>query len=125
MRKSARSFLLVVLTLVSAVVLGVSSTLTSAAVSVAANTALIMGGTGRPDPDNFPLYKENVQTYYINTQSVCAETGANCAPLSVTTPETAWPLYGGLSAPTWRDSILQGVGDLDAVVQGILPTLLT
>jgi hypothetical protein len=54
MRKSARSILLVVLALLSAVALGVAAMVTSAAFSLAASTALIMGGTGTPNPDQEP-----------------------------------------------------------------------
>jgi hypothetical protein len=51
MRKTARSILLVFLTLLSAVVLGVTTILTSAGLSLAAGktvTALIMGGSESP-----------------------------------------------------------------------------
>jgi hypothetical protein len=65
MRKTARSLLLAVLTLLSALVLGVASTITTAGFSLAASTAYIMGGTGRPDPKDFPGYIDNVMDYYI------------------------------------------------------------
>jgi hypothetical protein len=121
MRKLARSILLVVLALVSAVVLGVAAMLTPSALSLAASTALIMGGTGTPNPDQEPGYMENVTSYYIFPNTSCS--GPSCKTVSVFTPETAWPLYGGLSALTWRDSTDAGVEDLDAVVQPRLAAL--
>ena len=120
MRKKARSILLVVLTLLSAVVLAVSAMITPAGVSLAATTALVMGGTGRPNPADFPGYMPNVGRYYIAPNTGC-KTVFCLVP--VTTPETAWPVYGGLDALTWRDSILAGVEDLDKVVQPLLPGL--
>jgi hypothetical protein len=121
MRKSARSILLVLLALLSAVVLGVAAMVTSAAFSLAASTALIMGGTGTPNPDLEPGYMENVTSYYIYPNTSC--TGPSCMTVSVFTPETAWPLYGGLSALTWQDSINVGVELLDDEVQPRLATL--
>ena len=63
MRNSIRSLLVVVVTLVSAVVLAVASVLASAGLSLAAETsvtALIMGGSGTPDPDKEVGYIPNV-----------------------------------------------------------------
>src|SRR3954454_13185191 len=115
MRKSARAILIVVLALFSTIVLGVAATVTSAAFSLAASTALIMGGTGTPDPDLEPGYVPNVLSYYIYPNTFC--TVGDCTPQVVVTPETAWPLYGGLSALTWQDSITEGVALLDDEVQ--------
>jgi hypothetical protein len=109
MRETARSLLLIVLTLLSAVVLGVSSSLTTAGLSLAANptaTALIMGGSGTPDPDQEPGYVPNVSSYYIFPNSACQ--ADDCALKSIITPEEAWPLYGGPTARTWKQSILDG-----------------
>jgi hypothetical protein len=121
MRKSGRSILLVVLALLSAVVLGVAAMVTSAAFSLAASTALIMGGTGTPNPDQESGYMENVANYYIYPNTSCM--AVNCETVSVFTPESAWPLYGGLSALTWRDSVLEGVELIDEQVQPRLAAL--
>ncbi|MFG1930102.1 PE-PPE domain-containing protein [Mycobacterium sp. NPDC048908] len=124
MRKSVRAILLAVLAVLSTIVLGVAGMFTSA-FSLAASTAtvLIMGGSGTPDPDAEPGYVPNVMSYYILTNTPCTDPTVDCVPLSVVTPEAAWPVYGGLSAPTWKDSVNQGVADLDAVVQPRLATL--
>ena len=91
--------------------------LTSAATQ-AATTALIMGGTGTPNPADFPGYIPNVANYYIYPNTSCLpDTDPACELVSVFTPETAWPLYGGSSALTWKDSILAGVDLFDAAVQ--------
>jgi hypothetical protein len=80
--------------------------------AVAATTALVLGGTGTPSPAAEPGYMENVTRYYINRYSSCTA----CDPTSFTTPETAWPLYGGLSAPTWKQSVLTGSSLLDEAI---------
>ena len=117
MRTTGRSVIVLILALLGAVVLGVAATLTSAATQ-AATTALIMGGTGTPDPADFPGYIPNVANYYIYPNTSCLpDTDPACDLVSVFTPETAWPLYGGLSALTWKDSILAGVDLFDAAVQ--------
>ena len=122
MRKTARSIVLVFLTLLSAVVLGVTTMLASVGVSLAATTttALIMGGSGTPDPDQEVGYVPNVSSYYIFPNSACK--ADNCTLKSVVTPEEAWPLYGGPTALTWKQSILEGVEIYDAAVRAQLPT---
>ena len=115
MRKTARSIVLAVLTLLSAVAIGVGSTISGGFSLVALQTALIMGGSGTPRPDEEPGYMENVTSYYIFPNTSCS--GKNCDTVSVFTPEEVWPLYGGLSALTWKQSVLQGVDLLDDEVQ--------
>ena len=122
MRKTARSIVLALLTLVSAVALGVVSTM-SAGFSLAAATtatALIMGGSGTPDPDQELGYVPNVSSYYIFPNSACQP--HNCKLQSVVTPEEAWPLYGGPTALTWKQSVLEGVEIYDAKVRKRLLT---
>jgi hypothetical protein len=122
MHKSPRSILLVVLTLLSTVALGVTTIVASAGLSLAATTvtALIMGGSGTPDPDQEPGYVPNVSRYYIFPNSACQPD--NCTLKSVVTPEEAWPLYGGLTARTWKQSILDGVSIYDAAVRTQIAT---
>jgi hypothetical protein len=118
MRVLVRSIVIAIMAIVGAVAVAVASML-PANVALAATSALIMGGTGRPDPKDFPGYMENVADYYIYPNSFCAS-AATCTSVSVFTPETAWPLYGGPTAPTWKNSILQGVPLLDAEVMKAL-----
>jgi PE-PPE domain len=119
MRKTARSIVLAFLTLLSAVVLGVTTILTSAGLSLAAETtwtALIMGGSGTPDPAKEPGYVPNVASYYIYPNSDCKPI-TSCTLTPVVTPEEAWPLYGGPTARTWKQSILDGVEIYDEAVR--------
>ena len=62
----------------------------------------------------------NVSSYYIFPNSACQPD--NCTLKSIVTPEEAWPLYGGLTALTWKQSILDGVEIYDAAVRTQLPT---
>lgn len=64
MRAVIRSILVAILALTGTVVIGVACTVTAAIMLTANPVALIMGGTGRPNPD--PEYVENVEKYYIN-----------------------------------------------------------
>ena len=79
-----------------------------------------MGGSGTPDPDQEVGYVPNVSSYYIFPNSACQPD--NCTLKSIVTPEEAWPLYGGLTARTWKQSILDGVEIYDAAVRAQLPT---
>ena len=62
----------------------------------------------------------NVSSYYIFPNSACQPD--NCTLTSIVTPEEAWPLYGGLTARTWKQSILDGVEIYDAAVRDQLQT---
>src|SRR5690349_780136 len=118
MRAMFRSVAVGLVALVGAIALALGSSLTLG-VAAAATKALIMGGTGTPNPNQEAGYIPNITTYYLNNYSNCTTaqqcTGNNL--VSVYTPETAWPLYGGLSAPTWKQSILEGYGLYDQAVQ--------
>ena len=120
MRSFIRTLTITAIALIAAVVLALGSTLTTT-VALTATTALIMGGTGRPNPDDFPGYVPNVAQYYIYPNTVCAPPG--CDLEAVYTPETAWPLYGGPDAPTWKQSILQGTALFGEAVDAQLETL--
>lgn len=120
MRSFIRTLTVTAIALIAAVVLALGSTLTTT-VALTATTALIMGGTGRPNPDDFPGYVPNVAQYYIYPNTVCAPPG--CDLEAVYTPETAWPLYGGPDAPTWKQSILQGTALFGEAVDAQLETL--
>lgn len=109
MRAKWRSLAVVVLALAGVVLLGVSGSVTSM-VSLAAVTALIMGGTFNPVPSQA----------YIDAQADNYITGPGFFGLSsavgVTTPEEFWPLNG--STLTFDESVAQGVDDLDAAMGG-------
>ena len=115
-RGIARSAVVTVVALVGAVLLGVTSTFTLA-VTLAATRALIVPGTGTPDPDDVVNYKENVVSYYyiVPNAPSCAMT---CTPV-VGVPYIAqfWPFpipgWGGLSGAKWDVSVASGVASLN------------
>lgn len=116
MRDKARSITVILLALLGVLVLGITSAVTSA-IAVAATTALIMGGTGRPDPAATPPYIQNVTDYYIAPNTFCNT--AACNLVSVVTPEEffPFPMYGGFTALTFDASVAQGVINLDDAVR--------
>ena len=122
--KAARSAMVAVVAMVAAVVLAVSSTLT-AAVSLAA-VALIVPGTGTPDPSVPPLgtnYMENAVDYYIQPlDPACATT---CTPEPVPYIAQFWPFpfagWGGLNGAKWNVSVASGVSSLNTRIDAVDP----
>ncbi len=120
MRVVARSVVVGFLAVLSAVILGLTSTMTAAVTLVAASSvALVMGGTGRPDPEQ--TYLDNVSQYYIYPNTFCTA-AASCTTQKVITPEEFWPIpgWGGLNAITFNQSTYEGLGILDTTLQSQL-----
>ncbi|GAY16000.1 PE-PPE domain-containing protein [Mycobacterium sp. shizuoka-1] len=123
-RSVARSVLVALLAMVTAVVLAVSSTIT-AAVSLAA-VALIVPGTGTPNPAVPPLgtnYMENAVNYYIQPlDPACATT---CTPEPVPYIAQFWPFpfagWGGLKGAKWNVSVASGVDSLNTQIDAVDP----
>ena len=115
MRVVARSVVVSVLTVLGVLLVGLTWSMSTTAILTSAPVALIMGGTGTPDPSQKPGYIPNVETYYLNQFSGCTF-AASCVPLPAITPEQFWPLpmYGDLSQRTFDQSVAQGVLNLDA-----------
>ena len=107
MRGVVRSLGIVVLALLGAVALAVSSTMTTV-VQLLATTALIMGGTGVPDPP--PAYVTSMTDNYI-TPFFGFVAPENRVP--VHTPEEFFPVFGTL---TFDQSTTQGVEDLEEAI---------
>ena len=105
MRVTVRSLGIVVLALLGAVALAVSSTMTTV-VQLLATTALIMGGTQVPDPP--PDYVDGAVMKYITPTL-----GAPDHVVAVHTSEDFWPVFGTL---TFDQSVAQGVADLHPYV---------
>ncbi len=122
--KATRSAMVAVVAMVAAVVLAVSSTLT-AAVSLAA-VALIVPGTGTPNPSVPPLgtnYMENAVDYYIQPlDPACATT---CTPEPVPYIAQFWPFpfagWGGLNGAKWNVSVASGVSSLNTQLDAVDP----
>ncbi|QEN14929.1 PE-PPE domain-containing protein [Mycolicibacterium sp. ELW1] len=116
LRTAARSAMVAVLATLAAIVLAVTSTITSA-VSLAA-VALIVPGTGTPDPSVPPLgtnYMQNAVNYYIQPlDPACATV---CTPEPVPYTAQFWPFpfagWGGLNGAKWNVSVASGVQSLN------------
>lgn len=82
-----------------------------------AATALIMGGTGQPDPNQVPGYLDAVSRLYLSQAAACAV--ATCQVHATVTPEEFSPFFttGGM---TFGDSAATGLGLLDTDVRRYL-----
>ena len=81
-----------------------------------AATALVMGGTGQPDPNKVPGYLDAVSRLYLNQAAACAV--ATCQVHGTVTPEEFSPFFTG--GMTFGDSVATGLGMLDADVRRYL-----
>ena len=113
MRAFVRSFLMTLVAILSAAVLAVGSAVTGVVAALADPVALVMGGTGRPLPED--TYVANVMQRYVEPNSICGT--VTCETRKVYGPEDFWPVYGGLTALTFNQSTYEGVGYLDAALQ--------
>lgn len=77
----------------------------SAEISLRSDVALIMGGTGMPDPTQ--VFLDEVNNLYIQPNFPGYE------PVGLHTPEEAFPIYGLLSGYA---SVTQGVEDLNTAI---------
>lgn len=93
---------------------GGSNALISMLESASANpvTALILGGTGNPEPD--PIYQAAVNSAYIQRFFP----GANF--FGVTTPEQFWPVTSQLGNMTFAQSVARGVTLLNNAINAAL-----
>ena len=109
MRAAAGSVVAAVLAVLGTVFLSATSTLTSA-VMLTGSAALIMGGSGIPNPAAFPNYVPNVERYYIAPNTTCQM--PSCLLLPVITPEQLFPFIGLM---TYDQLVAAGVVDLDRI----------
>ncbi|WP_420751440.1 PE-PPE domain-containing protein [Rhodococcus sp. O3] len=111
MARTAEAVGLAAMALLGSIVLGVTTTV-APPVTLSATTALIMGTSTVPTPDDY--WVENVMDKFI----VPTHPGQTITPVAVTTPEEGWPLGGvlrvlefvlgppeiwGPGAPGWPD----------------------
>jgi hypothetical protein len=108
-----RSVGIAAMTVLAAVVLAVTSTI-STAVNLLATTVLAMTGTFTTTP--YPAYLEMVQNQYVTP---ALGTDFDFPPQPVTTPEQAWPITG-LFDHTFGTSVRLGVGDLEGALDPAL-----
>jgi PE-PPE domain len=123
MRKSARAFGLVIVSVIGAIVLGITSAL-SAAFAFGA-VALIVPGTGTHNinpPNAVTGYKENAADRFINPSGVACTSTDGCGLVGVDYPATFFPLVifngwcPGLSCDTWNKSVGTGVANLNSAL---------
>jgi hypothetical protein len=124
LRSAIRSTAVAALAMIAAVVLAVTSTIT-AAISLAA-VALIVPGTGTPNPAIPPLgtnYMQNAVNYYIQPlDPACATV---CTPEPVPYTAQFWPFpfagWGGLNGAKWNVSVASGVQSLNTQIDAVDP----
>jgi len=119
-RSTVRSAFIAILALLATVVLAVTTTL-SAALTLAATTALIVPGTGTPDPGSVGSYEANALHYYIETTTEACQ-GTTCKTEGVPYIAEFWPFpfpgWGGLSGAKWNVSVGSGVVQLTSDLTG-------
>ncbi len=126
MRRALRSVWVAALALLSAVMLAVSWTVTTAT-QLAAVTALIMGGTGHPlstPPDSGDFVDDYLRDIVDNYIQPAADAGTGIPEppvggqynaVAVITPEEFWPVNG---VKTFGISVAEGRANLDRCVDG-------
>jgi PE-PPE domain len=106
--------------LVGVVALGAATVAGSAAVSLAATTALINGASGLPKPADKPGYIFGVADHLLAPNTSCnAMTAPPCDLVPVNGPETIWPFIGGLSGLTFDRSVAEGLENLNAEYEAV------
>jgi hypothetical protein len=120
MRKSLRAVVLVFLAFLTTIGLTVAAALT-AAITLAATTALIVPGTGTPNANIVTDYLRHAADRYIAPFNPSC-TSTNCQPQGINYPASFWPLFfignwcPGLSCDTWNDSVGTGVANLNTAL---------
>ncbi|BBY31495.1 PE-PPE domain-containing protein [Mycolicibacterium sediminis] len=116
----ARSMGAAVLALLSALTLVAVGSVGSAAVSLAATTALINGASGLPKPADKPGYIFGVADHLLAPNTACnAMTNPACNLVPVNGPETIFPFIGGLSGLTFDKSVAEGLRNLNLEYQAV------
>ncbi len=119
-RSTVGSITVVVIAFVSAMVLALTGTM-QAAITLAANTALIVPGTGTSNPDASTNYLKNAVNNYVNPSWSAIDPCTSDVNCAVGVPYTAqfWPFpfagWGGLEGAKWNDSVQNGVVSLSSL----------
>jgi hypothetical protein len=116
-RTAVHSVLVGILSVLGGAFLALTSTVTTA-VTLAA-TALIVPGTGEPNPGAITGLEQNAVKYYIvpNTADYTASCpAASCNPVGIPYIAQFWPFpipgWGGLTGSKWDVSVASGVTNL-------------
>src|SRR5690242_6822782 len=127
-RSIARTMIVGILTALAALVIGVMQSLTTAVTASLGLTALhaiIVPGTGTPDPyaADRQNYLNNVMNYYVNPGGNCGSTTPSNCPgyTGVRYDATFWPIplpgWGGLDGEKWNVSVASGVAGLTKIYE--------
>jgi hypothetical protein len=118
----ARRSITTLLTVLTAVLITVASTLTMA-VALAA-TALIVPGTGTPNANIVGSYLENARDYYISPFNPACTADNDCALQGIDYPAQFWPIplpgWGGLQGAKWDVSTGEGLSRLNSTLVNTL-----
>lgn len=118
----ARRSITTLLTVLTAVLITVASTLTMA-VALAA-TALIVPGTGTPNANIVGSYLENARDYYISPFNPACTADNDCALQGIDYPAQFWPIplpgWGGLQGAKWDVSTGEGLSMLNSTLVNTL-----
>lgn len=118
----ARRSITTLLTVLTAVLITVASTLTMA-VALAA-TALIVPGTGTPNANIVGSYLENARDYYISPFNPACTADNDCALRGIDYPAQFWPIplpgWGGLQGAKWDVSTGEGLSRLNSTLVNTL-----
>jgi hypothetical protein len=135
-RSVTRSIVVAILTALAALVIGTMQSLTTAvtaSLGLTAFQAIIVPGTGTPDPSapDRQNYLNNALNYYVvPVPGNCALTGGNSMPCPANTYgvkyfATFWPIplpgWGGLDGQKWNVSVADGVTNLSTIYNEQLP----
>ncbi len=135
-RSLAKSMVVAILTAFAALLIGTMQSLTTAvtaSLGLTAFQAIIVPGTGTPDPyaPDRQNYLNNALNYYVVPGGNCALNGGDSDPCPATTTgvkyyATFWPIplpgWGGLEGQKWNVSVASGVAGLTTIYDGIDPT---
>jgi PE-PPE domain len=116
MRARIRSIVVAILALLACALIGLASTITSALTLAA--TALIVPGTGTPNPNVITGYEPNAVNYYIAPTTVSCQ--VTCSTVGIPYIAQFWPFpfagWGGLSGAKWNVSVASGVTSLNSAL---------
>jgi hypothetical protein len=132
MRKASRAVILAFLAFLSSVLVGVAAVMT-AAITLAATTALVVPGTGTPNANIVADYMKNAYDRYVASSnptvlpSECTAS-SDCTLRGVNYPASFWPLtfipgwcVSG-RCDKWNVSVGKGVTGLQADLVAVVPT---
>lgn len=120
-RSVPRTILVTAVVLIGAVALAFASTISSA-VRLVATYALIVPGTGTPNPAVVQNYMDNAVNHYLVPGGDCV--GGCEPPIAVPYIAQFWPIplpgWGGLDGAKWNVSVASGVTSLTTTYNNVL-----